>query len=281
MNLPVSIIILTYNEENEIADCIEGAKAISDDIHVLDSFSTDQTIEIAKKHGALIHQNHFTGFGDQRNWAIDHIPTQSPWQLHLDADERPTKEFIEELTRTLQGDSPHAGFWIPNRLMLGDRWLRYSSGYPVYQVRLLHRERLRFSNAGHGQKEETNGILGYFQAPYLHHGFSKGLQHWFEKHAKYAAQEACHALKDSQSFWSDIMDLGKDSILRRRALKRLSYRIPCRAWLRWCEILFLRRGILDGKAGLIYANMLYTYENMTTAYLAAKKAGIEKGLSKT
>jgi glycosyltransferase involved in cell wall biosynthesis len=271
MKLPVSIILLTYNEEREIGDCVRALQSISEDIYILDSYSTDKTVEIARENKATVFQNRFTGFGDQRNWAIDNIPTQFDWQLHLDADERPTVDFIKELENVVRSDSPHAGFLIPNRLMLDDRWLKYSSGYPVYQVRLFHRKRLRFVNTGHGQMESTSGTLGYFKSPYLHYGFSKGLQYWFEKHAKYAAQEAVQSLENRQPLYRDITDLLSGPIQRRRALKRLSYRVPCRAWLRWLEILFLRRGILDGKAGVQYANMLYTYEMMTSIFVQAQR----------
>ena len=275
MSLPVSIIILTYNEEDAIGECIQAAKNISTDIHVLDSDSTDSTLDVVRELGVPIYQNRFTGFGDQRNWAIDHIPTRFPWHLHLDADERPTPEFIAELKRTLQSETAHAGFRIPNRLMLGDRWLKHSSGYPVYQVRLFHRDRLRFENAGHGQKEVTSGSLGYFHSAYLHYGLSKGLQAWFEKHCRYAHQEAKKAAEVRLSIFDELRGLTRDSVTRRRAMKRLSYRVPCRAWFRWCEILFLRGGILDGKAGIIYANMIYAYESMASVYLMAHQAGIE------
>ena len=276
MTLPVSIVILTYNEENGIVDCIRALRTITNDIFVLDSYSTDKTVVLARGQGVGIYQNRFTGFGDQRNWAIDQIPTRFPWQLHLDADERPTQEFIDELRETLLSESVHAGYWIANRLMLGDRWLKYSSGYPVYQVRLFHRDRLRFENSGHGQKEVSTGSLGYFKSPYLHYGLSKGLQYWFEKHSRYAQQEAKRAVELRRSVLTELMELAKDPVSRRRAVKRLSYRLPCRAWVRWCEVLFIRRGFLDGKAGLVYANMLYAYETMASVYIMADHAGIER-----
>jgi hypothetical protein len=240
------------------------AGEISDDIHVLDSHSSDNTCLYAKKIGVRIHKNSFTGFGDQRNWAIDHIPTKYEWQLHLDADERPTPAFIQELARILTSDSNLSGYLVPNKLILNNVWLKYSSGYPVYQVRLFHKNRLRFANHGHGQREIAAGKLGRMKEPYLHYGFSKGIQHWLAKHAKYAQQEASESIANKQSFLMSVgQSLSLDSVRRRRGLKSLSHFLPARPLLRFFEILVLRRGILDGSAGITYAKMMATYEMMT------------------
>lgn len=276
--VPVSVVILTKNEQENILPCIDFLKTFSDDVAVLDSGSTDGTAELAASQGVTVYQNPFTGFGDQRNWAIDNIRHRYDWVLHLDADERPTSAFVEEIRQVVESDPSEAGFYVPSKLMLGDGWLRYSSGYPVYQVRLFHRDRLRFANQGHGQREITDGKLGYLKEPYLHYAFSKGIEAWLAKHVHYAVQEA-------EAFLSDANDVGLASVLsqvlsidrvrRRRALKRLSYALPGRPILRMLDMLVLKRGILDGKPGIAYAKMLAAYESMFVAYMGVRKATSE------
>lgn len=275
MTLPVTVVILTKNEQCDLPDCIASVVPYSDDCIVLDSGSDDDTVAIARAAGVPVYVNAFSGFGDQRNWAIDHLPHRYDWVLHLDADERMTPAFAAELQEILRGNPSEAGFYVPSKLMLGKSWLRYSSGFPVYQVRLFHRERLRFVNHGHGQREVTDGCLGTMTEPYLHYAFSKGLEAWFEKHARYAASEAMTSVGDVKDQSHGLVQLlFGDAVMRRRVLKRLSHHLPARGWLRLFEILVLKRGLLDGKAGLLYARMMANYESMTAVYKMAASMGI-------
>lgn len=265
MAVPISIVILTYNEEVNLADCLESLKAISD-VHVLDSGSTDQTLAIAKRNNVKTYFNPFSGFGQQRNWAIKNIETKHPWVLHLDADERMTPELLEEIEVVLAARPSVGGFHVPNKLIFCGRWLKYSSGYPTYQVRLFHSQRLRFTDYGHGQREETNFGLGRLTQPYLHLAFSKGLDSWFAKHAKYARLEAEQAMRELEKP-SSISLFSFDGVERRRALKRLAYRLPFRSTLRFLYMLLINRAILDGWAGITYARMVAIYESMMSVNL--------------
>ncbi len=94
--------------------------------------------------------------------------------LALRRDERVTAEFVSELKAIVTGSPQFGGYYVPSKLMLGEHWIRFSSGFPVYQVRLFHRERLRFADHGHGQREVTLYPIGYMKEPYLHYAFSKG-----------------------------------------------------------------------------------------------------------
>ena len=96
MNCPISVVILTHNERRNIGDCLDSLVGISD-VSVLDSGSTDGTVEYVESRGVTVHHNAFLGFGQQRNFAIDRIPSKFDWQFHLDADERLTPELIGEL----------------------------------------------------------------------------------------------------------------------------------------------------------------------------------------
>ncbi len=272
----LTVVVLALNEEINLRECLCSVNRLTKDVFVLDSGSSDQTVAIAASLGVPVYENAFTGFGDQRNWAIDNIPHKNEWVLHIDADERLTDAFIAEVNDLIATKPDEAGFFVSSKLMLGNHWLRYSSGFPVYQVRLFHLERLRFENHGHGQREVTSGRIGYLHEPYLHYAFSKGLQHWFERHTRYALEEAQRSRPEPIKFFSDIWQCVKGSRTnRRRALKRLTAKLPARATLRFLELLILRRGILDGRAGITYAKMMGAYETMYSTYLSAMKNKIE------
>jgi len=98
--------------------------------------------------------------------------------------------------------------------------------------------------------------------PYLHYNFSKGLDDWREKHDRYSTREAVESVqrKDQPVHWRDLWS--SDPVTRRRALKRLSMRLPCRPTLRFCYMYLLRLGFLDGRAGLAYCRLLASYESM-------------------
>ena len=274
--LPLSFVILTFNEERDLPRCLESLRDVSDDVAVLDSGSTDNTVAIAESYGCRVYNHAFTGFGDQRNWAIDNIPGRYEWTFHLDADERITPALCQEIGTVLEQTQSEAGFYIANKLMLGKHWLRYSSGYPVYQVRLFHRDRLRFENYGHGQREITQGRLGKLREPYLHFAFSKGLDHWLEKHIQYSHKEADQASCSRHSVWKELGGLASSPSERRRSLKQISHRLPFRPTMRLLYTLLWQRGVLDGRAGITYARLLALYESMTKLHTVWKKLQIDE-----
>lgn len=262
---PVSVVILTLNEEINIRSAIESC-AWCDDVNVLDSGSTDRTAEIAREAGAKVFVNPFKSFGAQRNWAIDNIPLKHDWVFHLDADERFTPELVKEMAELVAAGPHEAGFFVANQMILDGTWIRRASGYPAYQMRLFHKGRMRFGDHGHGQREETGGAIGTLRQPYVHYNFSKGLEEWRARHDRYSTLEAREILEARASgagvSWSGLWS--SDGIVRRRALKGLAARLPLRAPMRWLHTVFLKGAILDGTAGMKYAGMLYWYESEIT-----------------
>ncbi len=107
-----SVVILAYNSVETLGTTLAQAQQISDDLHVVDSFSTDDTVALSQQHGAQVVQHAFESYGAQRNWAIDHLPLRYAWQLHLDADERLTPELIASI-QTLPENPDHSGFLSP------------------------------------------------------------------------------------------------------------------------------------------------------------------------
>jgi acetyltransferase-like isoleucine patch superfamily enzyme/glycosyltransferase involved in cell wall biosynthesis len=265
---PVSVVILTFNEGVNIADCLRSC-AWSDDVHVVDSGSTDRTVEIARSMGAQVHTHPFTSFGDQRNWAIDQIAHKYLWVFHLDADERFTPELVAEMGQVLAAEPAEAGFYVPHKMIFMGRWLRHAEGgYPIYQMRLFHRGRMRFRDWGHGQRENTAGIVGLLTRPYLHYNFSKGLEEWIDKHNRYSTLEARQVLEGQQSATGIDSPFG-NAVQRRRYFKSRVYpKLPGK-WLgRFLWMYVLRGGFLDGLAGLQYCLLVSTYELFISLKLA-------------
>ncbi len=274
---PVSVVILAVNEEINIADCLASCRWC-DDVHVVDSCSEDRTVEIARAMGAQVHEHPFESFGKQRNWAIDNVPVRHDWIFHLDADERFTENLVRAMRERLAADPQEAGFHVPQKLMLMDRWLRRAGGYPTYQMRLFHKERMRFCDYGHGQRELTDGRVGVLDEPYLHYSFSKGLYDWLEKHNRYSSLEALRVIGDTNQEWSPGDLFSRHRVRRWRAWKVFSYHLPFRASLRWFVILFVMGGIFEGRAGWFYAGLIAMYEQMITQKLRLLRSSRGRGL---
>ena len=261
---PVSVLVLTYNEADNLPRCLASV-AWADDVLVVDSFSTDDTVEVARAHGARVVQRAFDDFARQRNFGTEHGELRHDWVLHLDADEVVPPELRDELVGiAAEGGMP--AYRVASKMMFQGRWLRHAGMYPAYQVRFGRRDALRFKQVGHGQREDLPPEqVGTLQHALEHYSFSKGLDDWFAKHNRYSSDEAAEALRQA----SDTLDwpglASGDRTRRRRALKALAARLPFRPSLRFLYMYVLRRGALDGKAGLTYCRLLATYEAMTVA----------------
>lgn len=259
----VSILILTLNEEQNLPACLESVKWC-DDIVVLDSFSTDRTVKIARAAGVREYQRQFDDFASQRNYALDQIAFKNPWVFHLDADERFTEALRGEC-EAVTAEDKLSGFLVPSKMIFMGRWLRWAGMYPSYQMRLMKLGEIKFVEKGHGQREaEAQRGVGRLRESYLHYNFSKGLEDWLAKHDRYSAKEAEESLNQRRNghlHWADLFAV-RDPVRRRRALKTLSMRLPCRPALRFVYMYFLRMGMLDGRAGLAYCRLLAMYENM-------------------
>ncbi len=261
--MSISVLILTLNEEANLPRCLV-ALDWADDVLVVDSFSTDRTVEIAEAWGARVLQRHFDDFAGQRNFGLQEGGLQNEWVLHLDADEVVPPELRDEVFRAI-GDEDKDAYRVPSKMMLHGRWLRHAGMYPSYQVRLGRREALSFVQVGHGQREVLPPErIGTLEHALIHYSFSKGLDDWFEKHNRYSAAEARLALEETGSGtvgWRELFS--SDGMRRRRALKRLVAWMPFRPTLRFLYMYVLRRGFLDGAAGYTYCRLLATYETMT------------------
>ncbi|ORE91088.1 family 2 glycosyl transferase [Stappia sp. 22II-S9-Z10] len=255
----VSVLLLTFNEAANLPTVL--AQLISfDDIVAVDSGSTDDTLDLLARHGVRVLNRPFDDFARQRNFGLDEGALRHEWVLHLDADEVLTPDFITALEALAPSEELDA-YYVPSKTIFFGRWLKHAGMYPSYQARLGHRDRLRFVQVGHGQREDLpTERVGVFPEPYLHYSFSHGLVPWLDKHVRYAAAEAIEIAHTKER---ERKDAGGRTAGRRR-LKRLAnlLPLPLRPVMRFVYVYLWRRGFLDGRAGLRYAVMLAVYEGM-------------------
>lgn len=255
-----SIYILTYNEERDIAACIESA-LLSDDVIVVDSLSRDRTVEIASQYPVRVVEHAFESHGKQRTWMLENIPAKYDWVYILEADERLTPELFQECLDTIQ-QPEHVGYYVAERVMFMDRWIKHSTQYPRYQLRLLQLGKVWFTDYGHTEREVCEGSTGFLQETYPHYTCGKGLSRWIEKHNRYStdeAQETIRQLENGQVNWQQIF-FGSTEVERRHALKNLSLRLPLRPVVRWLYMYFILGGWRDGEAGFAWCTLQAFYE---------------------
>ena len=254
-----SVLILTLNEERHLPACLDSLRGC-DDIVVLDSGSTDRTLDIARAGGARVFNRPFDNFAAQRNYAHRAISFRNPWVFHLDADEQLTPALCAECA-AIPPDAPFDGYYAAPQMIFAGRWLRHCTDYPAWQARLARAVGFQFVQAGHGQREAPGMRLGYLQAPYLHDITVTDLPAWERKHRRYAREEVAAFAEQRTSAWSEFRcALSGPGVGRRRALKRLSFFLPFRPALRLLYQYLLRGGLLDGRAGWRYCLLLARYE---------------------
>jgi glycosyltransferase involved in cell wall biosynthesis len=270
-----SILILTLNEADNIAACIDSLRPWADDVVVLDSYSTDDTVVLAEAKGVQVIQRKFDDFGSQRNYALDEIKFKHDWVFHLDADERFNDELRFECLRVIKLNDRSA-YFVPNRIIFLGKWIKRCTQYPYPQVRFIKRGEVRFAKAGHGQREDSaqRGV-GHIDVPYNHFNFSKGIDDWIAKHNRYSSEEARLATEIESR---PILEcFSSDSMQRKRAMKSWFVRLPARPWIKFFYLYFVKFGVLDGMPGLVYCRLQMMYETMIMLKMRELKRK-EKGL---
>ena len=259
-----SILILTKDEELNIAACLECCLTFSDDVVVLDSYSIDRTVEIAKSFANVrVIQRQFDTEYQQRNFGLHEILYQHEWVYISDADERIPPALADEIVQTVNDSSqPYEAYRLRYKNMFRGKWIRFASGYPVWLIRLVRPRAVSYEVRETNVHPIVNGRVGELKHHFIHYSFNKGLAHWFSKHNFYSEMEARAAIKiteGSAAHWLAAL-FNKDRAIRRRAQKNLSFFMPARSVLRFLYVYFTRLGFLDGTAGFHYAAMISMYE---------------------
>lgn len=275
--MPASVLILTLNEEANLRRCLESV-SWSDDIIVFDSGSTDGTLDIAREYGARIIVRAFDNERSHRTTSL-RAGFKYPWVFNPDADEVTTPELRDEILRVAADvQRPEVAYRVRFKNIFLGRWIKHSSLYPTWIVRLFRPEAIRFSR-DINLSYEIDGPSGRLESHLLHYSFNKGFYAWFEKHNRYSCAEAAetlHSLAGTPPNWSDVF--AADPVVRRRALKELSFRLPLRPSLRFLYMYLIRGGFLDGSPGLTYCRLLALYEYMIVLKVMEKKRR-QNGLS--
>ena len=255
----ISIFILTLNEETNIEAVLDSVAGF-DDIVVLDSLSTDRTVELARSRGARVEQRAFDNWAAHHNWALATIKFRHPWIFYLDADERMTPALEEEI-RGIAAD-PHeerVGFYCGRDNFFLGRLIRRC--YPPVPILRFYKPPFVAYERITNVTTRVAGPVGHLANRLLHFSFSKGLTEWIDKHNNYSQGEAIEAVMSRERDTVRVRDLiDSDPVARRAALKRLAWRLPFRPQLKFLWLYVGCRGFLEGWPGYVYCRLQATYE---------------------
>lgn len=246
MTTPVSVTIVTFNEERNIRDCLESV-SWADEIIVIDSFSSDATVSICREYAAKVFIEPWEGFAATKQKALDRAAHR--WVLSLDADERITKNLRDEIIDALDNVSKDvAGFFIPRRNFFGGVWVKYGGWFPDYTMRLVDKSRSSFPPRAVHEAISVKGATRRLKEPMLHYTY-RTISDYIERMQRYTSLGA--------------RDVTPGPI-------RLSLpMIYSRRWYSFIRRFFFQRGFLDGRLGLILADLhaMQTY----VKYLKARE----------
>lgn len=248
--MAVSVTIICFNEERNIRRCLESAKW-ADEIIVVDSLSQDKTIEIAREYTKSVFQRAWTGYVDQKNYALS--KAQGDWIFNLDADEEIPVALKEEILSEISKSDALDGYRMPRRSFYQDRWIHHSGFYPDKQLRFFRREKGLWVGGRIHERVEIRGRIGILKNDLLHYPYKNTITGQLQTVNSFSTLLA-----------EDMHERGKhyhSALLLTRPI------------LKFIEVYFLKLGLLDGLAGFIIA--------VTSAYAIfvryVKLKEIEKG----
>jgi glycosyltransferase involved in cell wall biosynthesis len=255
----ISVLVLTKNEEQDLPGCLASV-AWSDDVHVLDSKSTDRTVAIAREHGAQVTERAFDNWAAHQNWALANVPFRHPWVFYIDADERATPELREAMRAAVGAPGEAVAFQVERRDFLMSTWLQHVQVSAFY-MRLFRPEKMHYERLVN-PVSIPSGPVGRLSGYLDHFPFSKGIAHWIERHNSYSTFEALQIITDGDAADASVRAalFEKDFHRRRYHQKALFYRMPGRPFAKFLLLYLVKRGFLDGRAGLTYSVLQSIYE---------------------
>jgi glycosyltransferase involved in cell wall biosynthesis len=274
----ISVLVLAKDEEQNLPECLRSV-AWSDDVHVLDSISTDRTAEIAREHGAHVVERAFDNWASHQNWALRNLPFRHRWVFYLDADERATPQLCQAMLSAVQNPGETVAFRVERRDFFMGTWLRHVQASAFY-MRLFRPEKMRYErlvNPISVPDGPVRTVAGYLD----HYPFSKGVAHWIARHNAYSTLEARQILANRNtiaSFSPIAAIFERDFHKRRYHQKELFYRLPGRPIAKFLLLYLAKLGFLDGRPGLTYAALQSIYEYfivLKTRELEKQPAGAE------
>lgn len=247
-----AVIVLTFNSACTLPATLRQAVRVSDEVFVVDSYSSDETIALAESCGAKVVQHEFENYGAQRNWAIDNLHVTAQWQLHLDADEWMEDELVKTIAN-LPDTPPFNGYFLPRYVRFLGRTLRHGGMNPTWHMRLFR--------TGAGRCEERK----YDQHFILLDGASAKLSgamiddirmpiaEWTARHNRWSDAEVSE-LESANQPGRLVPNATGNPIERKRYLRKQYDKMPLfvRPFLLFFYRYFVRCGFLDGKEGFIF-----------------------------
>jgi glycosyltransferase involved in cell wall biosynthesis len=245
-----SIVLLTFNSAASIGNTLQSVAGLSDDIHIVDSGSQDETLAIAQAHGAKIHHHPFISYGAQRNWAIDTLPLAHPWQLHLDADEALTPELRAEIL-ALPEAPPLDGYFVARYLRWMNKVLRHNLA-PTWHMRLFRSGAGRCEDRHYDQHFICTGATAQLRGSMID-DIQMSLSEWTFRHNRWADAEVHELIAKVEE--GRVQASATGNIVQRKRFYRGFYeRAPL--FVRSIALFFYRYffkfGFLDGTEGLIF-----------------------------
>ena len=256
----LSAVILTFNEELHLERALASISGFTKEIFVIDSFSTDRTIEIALAHGAIVLQNKFINQAKQFQWALDNAPISGEWILRLDADEIIESDLATEIVQKLPALAPDVvGINLKRKHIFMDRWVKHGGRYPLVMLRIWRK--------GHGRIENRwmdehiviwGGRAVTFEGGFADHNLND-LTFFTDKHNKYATREAIEILNQRLNFYprdhsvtteSTSLQTAAKFFIKEHIYNHIPFTISAFMYFVWRYIFQL--GFLDGRSGLIY-----------------------------
>lgn len=256
----LSAVILTFNEELHLERALASISGFTKEIFVIDSFSTDRTVEIARAHGAIVLQNKFINQAKQFQWALDNAPISGEWILRLDADEIIETDLAAEIVQKLPVLTPDVvGINLKRKHIFMDRWVKHGGRSPLVMLRIWRK--------GHGRIENRwmdehvviwGGRTVTFEGGFADHNLND-LTFFTDKHNKYATREAIEILNQRFNFYprdhsvtteSTSLQTAAKFFIKEHIYNHIPFTISALMYFVWRYIFQL--GFLDGRSGLIY-----------------------------
>ena len=260
MNPSLTIVILTYNESLHIERALQSIAQISTRIFIVDSDSSDRTVEIAAQYGAEILKNKFINQAKQFQWALDNIPFNTDWVMRLDADEIIEPDLAREIIEKLPKLPANVyGVNLKRKHIFMNHWVRHGGRYPLLMLRIFRRDKGRIENRWMDEHiTVTDGRTVTFDGGFSDHNLND-LSYFTDKHNKYATREAIDVLNQRLNLFPRDSALKSESAsvqasfkrwTKERVYNRLPFTLSATLYFLWRYIFQL--GFLDGRSGLVY-----------------------------
>jgi len=251
----LTIIILTFNEQDRIVPCLDSLAGINANIFVIDSFSTDDTLDILRARGIAFVQHEFVNYAVQRNWAQENNPFTTDWVFHLDADERVTEELVTWLRNGFPQAAANAnGFMFSRRTIFLGKWIKHGGHYPSFHLRLYRAQFGHCEQKAYDQHFVVSGHVEAIRGVDIVDTVTNSLSQFTSSHNRWSTFEAAESIKEEGD--GEVKStLAGNPIEKRRWLKNnLFYKLPLflRSFLYFFYRYVVRLGFLDGAEGLVF-----------------------------